>query len=109
MLMMLSLFRKKDEKWHHVRWRNGPRRLFLALQFTAQAVATPLIERIAPSTNGAVQPDDASIVREILTAIDEYNRKNLCALKVARIRYRANASVEAADHGTATRKLLNLL
>ena len=108
---MLSLFRKKGEKWHEVRWRNGPRRIYLALRFAAtEPAAPPEVEKLPPAEgSGDAKADPSLIVREVESAVAEYNRMNHCALRVAAIRYRSNESADHVDHGTATRKLLNLL
>ena len=110
------LFWKKAEKWHEVRWFNGPRDIYLAIQFAGDAERgedRPAVERL-PSKDAAAnaaQPpiDESQLVTVIGQAVAEYNRKNLCGLKVAGIRYRAKGGADEADHASAARKLLNLL
>ncbi|CAA9412461.1 MAG: hypothetical protein AVDCRST_MAG64-2389 [uncultured Phycisphaerae bacterium] len=110
------LFWKKAEKWHEVRWFNGPRDIYLAIQFAGDADRgedRPTVERL-PSKDAvanAAQPplDESQLVAAVDRAVAEYNRKNLCALKVAGIRYRVKGGADLADHGLAARKLLNLL
>ena len=78
---MLSLFRRKDEKWHEVRWRSGPRRIFMALRFaTTEPPGAPEVEKLPPAEGaGETKVDQALIVREVETAVAEYNRMNHCA------------------------------
>lgn len=108
-------FRKKIDKWHEVRWFSGPRDIYLALQFGGEAEAAhpPKIERLKsqdPAAIAAQQPlDERQIVSIIQLAVIEYNKRNLCDLRVAGVRYRPKGGAEAADHGSAARKLLNLL
>lgn len=108
-------FRKKVDKWHEVRWFSGPRDIYLALQFGGESVAAnpPKIERLTSQDAAAVaaQPslDEEQIVSIIQMAVIEYNKRNLCNLRVAGVRYRPKGGAEAADHGSAARKLLNLL
>ena len=110
------LFWKKAEKWHEVRWFSGPRDIYLAIQFAGDGKAggdRPAVERL-PSKDAAAnaaQPpiDESALVAVIRQAVAEYNRKNLCGLRVAGIRYRPKGGADVADHGTAARKLLNLL
>jgi hypothetical protein len=116
-----NLFRRKNGKWHEVRWRNGPRQIFMALRFATDGASPadhpPTIEKLTPQQDpdgaAAEAPvsgaDEGQIVREVQAAVAEYNKMNLCALRVAGIRYRATGDADPADHGTATRKLLNLL
>ncbi len=112
------LFWKKAEKWHEVRWFNGPRDIYLAVQFRADGEPRagedpPVVERLASkdaaanAAQGAV--DEGQLVAVVREAVAEYNRKNLCGLRVAGIRYRAKGGADVADHGAAARKLLNLL
>ena len=123
-VLKFNLFGRKNGKWHEVRWRSGPRHVYLALRFApdgAGSAAAPTIERLpaengagaaaAEGTNGDKQgtTDEAQIILAVQAAVAEYNRMNLCALRVAGIRYRAGGGAEPLDHGTATRKLLNLL
>ena len=120
MATVFNLFRRKNGKWHEVRWRNGPRQIFMALRFASEDAgpsdAPPTIERLPPADPAEDMPvgaeskaDEALIVQEVARAVAEYNRMNLCALRVAGIRYRATGDADHIDHGTATRKLLNLL
>jgi hypothetical protein len=127
MVTVLNLFRRKqNEKWHDVRWRNGNRHIFLSLRFATEgeppARGSPTIEKLPASaitTDTTEIPDDASggtatadtamIIRAVEEAVAEYNRMNRCALRVASIRYWATGEADHVDHGTATRKLLNLL
>lgn len=120
MLNVIGLFRRKDRKWHEVRWRSGARRIFMALQFATDAGArddAPAVEKLPPQDEDGEMAahfmwdaaKEAAIVREVQTAVSEYNRMNLCALRVTRVRHRATEGVEPLDYGTATRKLLNLL
>lgn len=107
-------FWKKAEKWHEVRWFHGPRDIYLAMQFEDDQVEDrPTVERLPskdPSANAAQAPiDESAMLAEIEQAVKEYNRKNLCHLKVAAVRYRAKGGAGVADHGSAARKLLNLL
>jgi hypothetical protein len=59
--------------------------------------------------NGNGKLADGLIVSEVKAAVDEYNRKNLLALRVSRIRYRAHQVSDHADLRAAATKLLNLL
>lgn len=111
---MLSLFRRKNGKWHEVRWANGRRDIYLSLQFAdspgSPAGDEPTVEKLAPRGGKPVgEVDVAAMVREVRAAVTEYNRRNLCALRVAGIRYRPSPDTDPADHGAAARKLLNLL
>ena len=125
-------FWKKQEKWHEVRWFAGPRDIYLAVQFTpgdeddareggggggtatkAGTAVRPKVERLPskdPAANVA-QPalDEGQIADVIESAVSEYNRKNRFNLRVAGIRFRAKGGADVADHGSAARKLLNLL
>jgi hypothetical protein len=117
----MMLFRKKAEKWHEVRWFNGPRDIYLAIQFTGEAgdrggaagEDRPTVERLPSkdaAANAAQQPiDESALVVAVRQVVAEYNRRNLCGLRVAGIRYRAKGGADLADHGTAARKLLSLL
>src|SRR4051794_24672782 len=121
MVTVLNLFRRKNGKWHEVRWRNGERQILMALRFASDGASPadhpPTIEKLPPGEEPGdaaegTEPspvDEALIVREVAQAVAEYNRMNLCALRVAGIRYRATGDADHLDHGTATRKLLNLL
>jgi hypothetical protein len=108
-------FWKKPEKWHEVRWFNGPRDIYLAIQFAEEGAPPrkPQIERLSskdPEANAAQPPlDDGKIVGEIESAVAEYNRKNRFSLRVSRIRFRSKGGADVPDHGAAARKLLNLL
>ena len=132
-VLKFNLFRRKNGKWHEVRWRSGARHIFLALRFapdgTGPSAAAPTIEKLPqpraengtpesgtpengaphPSQSAHAEADEALIIREVQAAVAEYNRMNLCALRVAGIRYLAVGGADPRDHGTATRKLLNLL
>lgn len=107
-------FWKKAEKWHEVRWFNGPRDIYLALQFNDEQVEDrPTVQRL-PSKDAAAnaaQPpiDESAMLAEIERAVKEYNRMNLCHLKVAAVKYRVKGGADVADHGAAAKKLLNLL
>jgi hypothetical protein len=121
-------FWKKQEKWHEVRWFAGPRDIYLAVQFVAgeededddrggaggsPTAVRPKVERLSskdPAANVAQPPlDEGQIADVIETAVAEYNRKNRFHLRVAGIRFRAKGGADVADHGSAARKLLNLL
>ena len=109
-------FWKKAEKWHEVRWFHGQRDIYLALQFAGDDVNgedRPTVERL-PSKDAAAnaaQPpiDESAILAEIERAVKEYNRMNLCHLKVAAVKYRVKGGADVADHGAAAKKLLNLM
>ena len=113
------MFWKRQEKWHEVRWFDGPRDIYLALQFArdgdepGNGEARPTVERLDskdPKARSGQPPlDESQLVAEIEAAVVEYNRKNLCSLRVGAIRYRAKGGANAEDHGSAARKLLNLL
>jgi hypothetical protein len=122
------MFWKKQEKWHEVRWSHGRRRIYLALQFARNGEpVSPRVEHLpAPEGEGAQEGHevarkahapvngngklaDGLIVSEVKAAVDEYNRKNLLALRVSAIRYRAEHVTEHGDLRAAARKLLNLL
>jgi len=102
-MRVLNLFRRNG-KWHEVRWRNGRRQIFMALRFaTRDADQPPVVERLPPeradSANRgdggeSVQLDESLIVREVETAVAEYNRMNHCALRVATIRHQTTGSPE---------------
>ena len=130
------MYWKKQEKWHEVRWSHGRRRIYLALQFARNGEpVSPRVEHL-PAPQGAHaqeghEPDpsdrhdghpkgdtpvngngklaDGLIVSEVKAAVDEYNRKNLLALRVSAIRYRAEHVSDHGDLRAAARKLLNLL
>jgi len=112
---VFNLFRRNNGnngKWHEVRWRNGPRHIVMAMRFAPDGVpeGTPTVERLsAAEGEGAGTSDDAEIVQHIRGAVAEYNRMNLCSLRVAAVRVDAAADAEPIDYGTATRKMLNLL
>jgi hypothetical protein len=59
--------------------------------------------------NGNGKLADGLIVAEVKAAVDDYNRKNLLALRVSAIRYRAEHVSDHGDLRAAARKLLNLL
>jgi hypothetical protein len=132
------MFWKKQEKWHEVRWSHGRRRIYLALQFARNGEpVAPSVEHLPPPqaepaqagparevhepdphdpharspapVNGNGKLPDGLIVSEIKAAVDEYNRKNLLALRVSAIRYRAEHVSDHGDLRAAARKLLNLL
>jgi hypothetical protein len=128
------MFWKKQEKWHEVRWSHGRRRIYLALQFARNGEpVAPRVEHLpAPRAkqadegregephedadakdhapvNGNGKLADGLIVSEVKAAVDEYNRKNLLALRVSAIRYRAEHVSDHGDLRAAARKLLNLL
>jgi hypothetical protein len=127
------MFWKKQEKWHEVKWSHGRRRVYLALQFARNGEAVlPRVEHLpalpageeghegdAPAAkpaapvngnaNGNGKLAEGLIVSEVKAAVDEYNRKNLLALRVSAIRYRAEHVSDHADMRAAATKLLNLL
>jgi hypothetical protein len=128
------MFFKKQEKWHEVKWSHGRRRVYLALQFARNGEPVlPRVEHLPAPKGGedghephAHEPDaaagsaaapvngngklaDGLIVSEVKAAVDEYNRKNLLALRVSAIRYRAEHVSDHADLRAAATKLLNLL
>lgn len=115
----MFFWQKKQEKWHEVRWFNGPRDIYLALKFAdekaaaAPEPAVPAIERLTSkdaAANAAQPPiDEPSLAAAIASEVTTYNRKNHFFLKVAGIRYRAKGGADVADHASAARKLLNLL
>jgi hypothetical protein len=122
MRLLNTLFQRnntKSGKWHEVRWRNGPRQIFMALRFAnGSHDRPPVVEQLPPEEDrsdlsdaggAATRADEALVVKEIQSAVTEYNRMNLCALRVAGVRLRATDDVQPADFATATRKLLNLL
>jgi hypothetical protein len=121
-------FWKKQEKWHEVRWFAGSRDIYLAVQFAGGdeddgrgaaggggggTAVRPKVERLASKDAAAnvAQPplDEGQIIDVIETAVSEYNRKNRFNLRVAGIRFRTKGGADVADHGSAARKLLNLL
>ena len=112
------LFWKKAEKWHEVRWFNGPRDIYLAVRFTGdeddgRGAGRPTVARL-PSKDAAAnaaQPpiDEAALVAAVGDAVAEYNKRNLCGLRVAGVKYRAKGGADLADHKTAARKLMSLL
>jgi len=112
---VFNLFRRNNGsngKWHEVRWRNGPRHIVMSLRFAVDGTpdAPPAVERLsAAEGEGVGTVDDAQIVEHIRGAVAEYNRMNLCNLRVASVRVDAAADAEPIDYGTATRKMLNLL
>src|SRR5687767_12839097 len=110
------MFWKKQEKWHEVKWSHGPRRIYLALQFARNGEpVAPRVEHMPPPKggheghngdtaaakaaplNGNGKLADPLIVSEVKAAVDEYNRKNLLALRVSAIRYRAEHVSDHAD------------
>ena len=109
----------KNGKWHEVRWRNGPRQIFLALRFANGGPngSAVVVERLPAedakrgdeAESAATVAEDALVLKEIESAVAEYNRMNLCALRLAGVRLRASDLTQPADFGAATRKLLNLL
>ena len=123
------MFWKKQEKWHEVKWSHGRRRIYLALQFARNGeLVSPRVEHLpapkggdeghgddAPAgkadapVNGNGKLADGLIVSEVKAAVDDYNRKNLLALRVSAIRYRAEHVSDHADLRAAATKLLNLL
>lgn len=112
------VFWKKAEKWHEVRWFDGPGDIYLAIQFDGDPAGEgrarpPAVVRLASkdaAANAAQPPiDESQLIASIRQAVAEYNRKNLCGLRVAGIRYRAKGGADVTDHGMAARKLLNLL
>ena len=124
------MFWKKQEKWHEVRWSHGRRRIYLALQFARngepvapsvqhlppppaqegqEADAQEADAKAHPPVNGNGKLADGLIVSEVKAAVDEYNRKNLLALRVSAIRYRAEHVSDHGDLRAAAKKLLNLL
>src|SRR3954447_524881 len=83
---VFNLFRRNNGKWHEVRWRNGPRHIVMALRFAADGAPedAPTVERLAGAEGeGAGSADDAQLVQHIQGAVAEYNRMNLCSLRVA--------------------------
>src|SRR3954453_3816997 len=120
MRLLNTLFQRnnaKSGKWHEVRWRNGPRQIFMALRFANGGHdRPPVVEQLPPGDEqydvpsaSQARSDEALVLKEIQSAVTEYNRMNLCALRVAGVRLRATDAVQPADFGAATRKLLNLL
>jgi hypothetical protein len=120
MRLLNSLFQRtsgRNGKWHEVRWRNGPRQIFMALRFANGGPNGSVVVEHLPaedgkpdSLDGAIKVADQSLVlKEIESAVAEYNRMNLCALRLAGVRLRASDPTQPADFGAATRKLLNLL
>ena len=120
MRLLNTLFQRtsaKNGKWHEVRWRNGPRQIFMALRFANGSPNESVVvehlsaEDAAPggSDDKSGIPDQAQVLKEIESAVAEYNRMNLCALRLAGVRLRASEPTQPADFGAATRKLLNLL
>ena len=123
------MFWKKQEKWHEVKWSHGRRRVYLALKFARNGEpVAPRVEHLpalpageegregdAPAAkahapvNGNGKLAEGLIVSEVKAAVDEYNRKNLLALRVSAIRYRAEHVSDHADMRAAATKLLNLL
>ncbi|QOV90604.1 hypothetical protein [Humisphaera borealis] len=108
-------FWKKAEKWHEVRWFNGQRDIYLAMQFADDNSGEdrPTVQRLPskdPAANAAQQPiDESAMLAEIERALKEYNRMNLCQLRLAGVKYRVKGGANVADHGAAAKKLLNLL
>jgi hypothetical protein len=113
---------KKDEKWHEVEWRDNGRTIWMALRFApdapaelptggpAPAIKPPFVETL--SIDGMPREstvDDAAIIAQVELAVAEYNKMNLCALRILGIRRHAIPRAHPNDYGTATRKLLNLL
>jgi hypothetical protein len=120
MRLLNTLFQRtsgRNGKWHEVRWRNGPRQIFMALRFANGGPnGSVTIEHLPAEDAGPGRsddesriPDQALVLKEIETAVAEYNRMNLCALRLAGVRLRASDPTQPADFGAATRKLLNLL
>ena len=120
MRLLNTLFQRtsgRNGKWHEVRWRNGPRQIFLALRFANGGPNGSVVIEHLPAEDAAPGssddksgiPDQALVLTEIESAIGEYNRMNLCALRLAGVRLRASDPTQPADFGAATRKLLNLL
>ena len=123
MRLLNTLFQRnnaKGGKWHEVRWRNGPRQIFMALRFANGGHDRPPIVEQLPSEDeqsdvsgdggaSGTRADEALVLKEIQSAVTEYNRMNLCALRVAGVRLRASEATQPADFGAATKKLLNLL
>jgi hypothetical protein len=122
MMNFIGRLWKKDAKWHEVEWRDDGRTIWMALRFAPEAqgestadnpappVKPPYIESLpgdGASTESTVE--DAAIIEQVQTAVAEYNKMNLCALRVVGIRRHAVPHAQAVDYGTATRKLLNLL
>jgi hypothetical protein len=123
------MFWKKQEKWHEVKWSHGRRRVYLALQFARNGEPVlPRVEHLpalpagedgdhadvpaakaAAPVNGNGKLAEGQVVSEVKAAVDEYNRKNLLALRVSAIRYRAEHVSDHADMRAAATKLLNLL
>ena len=64
---------------------------------------------VTKAIHNALQGSETGITEEQKKVFAEYNRMNRCALRVASIRYWATGEADHVDHGTATRKLLNLL
>ncbi|MDB5298263.1 MAG: hypothetical protein JWO31_4246 [Phycisphaerales bacterium] len=111
------IFWKKAIKWHEVRWFNGPRDIYLAVRFAgeddAEGEDRPTVERLSSkdAVANAAQPpiDESQLVAVVGEAVAEYNRRNLCSLKVAAVKYRAKGGADLADHSVAARKLLSLM
>jgi hypothetical protein len=120
MRLLNTLFQRtgtKNGKWHEVRWRNGPRQIFLALRFANGGPNGSVVVEHLPADEGTSDgaagagkvANEALVLKEIESAVAEYNRMNLCALRLAGVRLRASEPAQPADFGAATRKLLNLL
>ena len=120
MRLLNTLFQRastRNGKWHEVRWRNGPRQIFMALRFANGGPNGSVVIEHLPAEEGASDvaagagkvANEALVLKEIESAVAEYNRMNLCALRLAGVRLRASEPTQPADFGAATRKLLNLL
>jgi hypothetical protein len=113
---------RKNTKWHEVEWRDGSRTIWMALRFApepqpeadssaAESPARPPLLEVLPveGKDAGTISDGPQTITEVETAVDEYNKMNLCALRVVGIRRHATTAAQAVDYGTAARKLLNLL
>ncbi len=108
------MFWRSHSKWHSVEWSCGPQRVIMALQFARdeqkhQPGVKPRVERIAPRGPARLPdkpPDELEIVQEVQAAVEEFNKRNRTAVRVAGIRYFAD---NTSGHREATRKLLNRL
>ena len=111
-----TMFRWFRQKWHSVRWYCGERHVALSLRFGAaegNPSRRPTIQKL-PATGPAEagenpgaaveRPDEERILADVLGAVEEFNRRNRTAIRVAAIRYRAD---DTTGHLEATRKLLN--
>ena len=97
MRLLNTLFQRtgtKNGKWHEVRWRNGPRQIFMALRFANGGPNGSVVVEHLPAEVGASEvagdavkvANEALVLKEIESAVAEYNRMNLCALRLAGVR-----------------------